>query len=256
MRYPFLFLFCVFAVLGFACQSDSDPKEIIDQAIAAHGGEDYDGKHISFSFRDRDYDVYLNNGQFTYERSWEDSLGSIHDILNNQSFTRKIDGNEVTLSSEDKQRYANSLNSVVYFALLPQPLTDPAVKATYLEVDTINSEQYHKVQVTFEQAGGGTDFDDVFVYWFHQDKHTMDYLAYEFHVNGGGTRFREAYNAREVNGVRFADFVNYTDTLHQFSLEEYNTQFTNQQVQELSRIDLENVRVEVIEQSAIAAERN
>jgi len=256
MHYLPAFLSCAFIVFGLACQPKSDPKKIIANAIEAHGGQDYDGKHISFSFRDRDYDVYLNSGQFTYERMWEDSIGNVHDVLTNEGFTRKVNGKEMVLSAEDETIYTNSLNSVVYFALLPQPLTDPAVNATYLGADTINSEQYYKVRVTFDQAGGGTDFDDVFVYWFHQDKHTMDYLAYEFHVNGGGTRFREAYNVREVNGLRFADFINYTDTLHQFPLEEYNIQFTSQQVQELSRIDLENVQVEVIEQSAIATGQN
>ncbi|WKN40420.1 DUF6503 family protein [Tunicatimonas pelagia] len=243
MQYLSVFLSCTFMVFGFACQSDPDPKKIIAEAIAAHGGDGYDGKHISFSFRDRHYDVRLHGGQFTYERAWEDSLGSIHDVLDNQGFTRKIDGEEVVLSAKDEQRYADALNSVVYFALLPQPLTDPAVNATYLGADTVKSKPYHKVQVTFDQQGGGTDFDDVFVYWFHQNERTMDYLAYSFHVNGGGTRFREAYNGREINGIRFADYINYTDTLHQFSLEEYDTQFTNDQVQELSRIDLENVAV-------------
>ncbi|MEM6841666.1 MAG: DUF6503 family protein [Bacteroidota bacterium] len=247
MHYPPLFLASLFLVLCFACQSNPDPKEIIAQAIEAHGGDNYDSTHISFSFRDRHYDIHLAGGQFTYERSWEDSLGTIHDMLNNQEFIRKIDQEVVDLSAEDEQRYANSLNSVVYFALLPQPLADPAVNATYLGTDMLKSEIYHKIKVTFDQEGGGTDFDDVFVYWFHQDKHTMDYLAYEFHVNDGGTRFREAYNVREAGGIRFSDYINYTDTLHSFALEKYDTQFAQEEVQELSRIDLENLEVELAE---------
>lgn len=249
MRYLTVLLSSIYAVLGFACQPEPDPKEIITQAIEAHGGKNYDGKHISFSFRDRDYDAYLNGGKFTYERTWEDSIGNVHDVLTNEGFTREIDGEEATLTSEDEQRYSDALNSVIYFALLPQPLTDPAVNATYLGRDTIQSEPYHKVRVTFDQEGGGTDFDDIFIYWFHQDKHTMDYLAYEFHVDGGGTRFREAYNERKVDGIRFADYINYTDTLHQFSLDEYDVQFMQNEVQELSRIDLENVEVEAIERN-------
>ncbi|MEM9832836.1 MAG: DUF6503 family protein [Bacteroidota bacterium] len=246
MHYSQPFLASLFFIFCFACQSNPDPKEIIAQSIEAHGGDNYDSTHISFSFRDRDYNIHLAGGQFTYERTWEDSLGNIHDVLNNQEFIRKINQKVVDLSAEDEQRYANALNSVVYFALLPQPLADPAVNATYLGTDTLKSEIYHKIKVTFDQEGGGTDFDDVFVYWFHQDKHTMDYLAYEFHVNDGGTRFREAYNVREAGGIRFADYINYTDTLHSFALEEYNTQFTKEEIQELSRIDLESVEVEMV----------
>lgn len=247
--YPLLLLAVV------ACHPDPDPHKIIDQAIEAHGGENYDGAHISFSFRDRNYEIKLDGGKYTYERTWEDSLGKVHDVLDNRGFVREIDGKRMNLSGEDQNRYANSLNSVVYFALLPQPLNDPAVNAIYLGTDTIKSEPYHKIQVSFDQQGGGTDFEDVFVYWFHQDKYTMDYLAYEFHVNGGGTRFREAYNVREVNGIRFADYINYTDTLHDFSLAEYDTQFKDDLVQELSRIDLENLKVETVKQPAIAAQK-
>ncbi|MGD1894567.1 MAG: DUF6503 family protein [Cyclobacteriaceae bacterium] len=248
--YTLIFLFSL-VVLG--CQTDPDPYMIINQAIKAHGGDNYDGSHISFSFRDRNYTIRLNGGEFTYERSWEDSLGKVHDVLDNQGFTREINGEKFSLSVEDQQRYANSLNSVIYFALLPQPLNNPAVNATYLGTDTVKSELYHKVRVSFNQEGGGTDFEDIFVYWFHQDKYTMDYLAYEFHVNGGGTRFREAYNVREINGIRFADYINYTDTLNEFSLADYDKQFKADQVQELSRIDLENVEVEAIKPPNIAA---
>jgi len=253
MKYYILIF--LFSLAVFGCETDPDPRTIIDRAIKAHGGDNYDGSHISFSFRDRNYTIRLNGGEFTYERSWEDSLGKVHDVLDNQGFTREINSEKISLSEEDRQRYANSLNSVVYFTLLPQPLNDPAVNATYLGTDTIKTEPYHKIRVSFDQEGGGTDFEDVFVYWFHQDKYTMDYLAYEFHVNGGGTRFREAYNVREINGIRFADYINYTDTLHEFSLAEYDEQFKAGKVQELSRIDLKNLEVAAIKSPSIAARK-
>ena len=252
MHYSRRLFACLSLVFVVACQSDPDPQQIIAQAIEAHGGDNYNSTHISFSFRDRRYDAHLSEGQFIYERSWKDSLGNVHDVLNNQGFTRKINGEVVDLLAEDEQRYANALNSVIYFSLLPQPLTDPAVNATYLGTDTIRSEQYHKIRVTFNQEGGGTDFDDIFIYWFHQDKHTMDYLAYEFHVNGGGTRFREAYNVRKVGGIRFADYVNYTETLHSITLEQNDTQITQAEVIELSHIDQENLEVKALEGATFA----
>nr|WKN38943.1 hypothetical protein K4G66_09535 [Tunicatimonas sp. TK19036] len=235
-----------------ACTSQPNPKEIVAQAIEVHGGQQYNGSHISFDFRDRHYDAYLDGGQFTYERTWQDSLGKVHDVLTKQGLMREIDGERVSLSEEDQNNYANSINSVIYFALLPYALDDPAVNTSYLGVDTIKQEPYNKIRVTFDEEGGGTDFEDVYVYWFHQRTHTMDYLAYEFHVNEGGTRFREAYNIREVNGIRFADYINYTDTLHSFALEDYDEQLKADQLQEFSRIELENIEVEAARRSSVA----
>lgn len=252
MHYPSTTFSVLLLLIFSACQSDPDPQVLVQQAIEAHGGDHYDGVRVSFDFRDRHYEASMNRGQFTYERSWQDSLGKVRDVLTNQEFVREIDGEEVHLTEEDEGRYANSINSVIYFALLPYALDDPAVNTTYLGLDTIKQIPYHKVRVAFDQEGGGEDFEDVYVYWFHQEKHTMDYLAYEFHVNEGGTRFREAYNVREVNGIRFADYVNYTDTLHTFALEEYGEQFEAGFVQELSRIDLKNIEVEALKKPSIA----
>ncbi len=36
----------------------------------------------------------------------------------------------------------------------------------------------------------------------------MDYLAYLYHTDGGGLRFREAINQRRVNGILIQDYVN------------------------------------------------
>ena len=97
--------------------------------------------------------------------------------------------------------------------------------------------------MTFKQEGGGDDFDDEYIYWIHRNRHTVDYLAYSFEVNGGGTRFREAYNVRTVEGIRFADYVNYESTTSDFALENYDQLFEVGKVKELSRIETENIEV-------------
>jgi len=227
-----------------ACDTQPDAQEIIDRAIAAHGGEHLDQAQLRFKFRKKDYQVHLNDGVFRYQSEYQDSLGSIHDELSNQGFIRKINNRTAKLSEEDSIVHMDALNSVVYFALLPYFLNDPSANKKLLEETTIQGEPYYKIQVTFDQEGGGTDHEDVFVYWIHQDRYTMDYLAYEFHVNGGGTRFREAYNVREVNGIRLADYNNYESTVENFQLSEYDRLFEEKQVKKLSEIKLENVTVE------------
>ena len=200
---------------------------------------------LSFNFRKKHYLVQLDQGKFRYESTGKDSTGAlVHDVLTNDGFTRSVDGQSVKLTEEDQQRFGNSLNSVVYFVLLPYPLNDPAVNATYLGEDSVRNEPYYKIRVTFARQGGGDDFDDEYIYWIHRERHTVDYLAYSFEVNGGGSRFRAAYNPREVGGIRFDDYINYESTVDGFALENYDQLFEAGQVKELSRIDTENVRVD------------
>ena len=37
----------------------------------------------------------------------------------------------------------------------------------------------------------------------------MDHLAYSYETDGGGVSFRKGHNFRELNGMRFADYVNF-----------------------------------------------
>ncbi len=233
------------------CSSSSTPgaepsqvQRIVNEAIAAHGGSALQQAHISFDFRKKHYEVQLDQGKFIYESTGEDSIGFVHDVLTNQQFTRSVDQQTLDLSQEDQDIYSNSLNSVVYFVLLPYPLNDPAVNKEYVGETTLAGEPYHKIRVTFSQEGGGEDFDDVYIYWIHREQHTMDYLAYSFHVNGGGTRFRDAYNVREIKGIRFADYINYESTVEDFALEDYDQLFEEGKVKELSRIETRNVEVQ------------
>ncbi len=234
-------------------ESDRQARQIIAQAIATHGGEALEQANLSFDFRKKHYEVHLNGGQFTYQSTGEDSTGALlHDVLTNAGFTRTVDGQPSNLTKEDQQRYGNSLNSVVYFVLLPYPLNDPAVNATYLGEAAIRSEPYHKIRVTFNQQGGGDDFDDEYIYWIHRERHTMDYLAYRFEVNGGGTRFREAYNPRLISGIRFDDYINYESTVDKVDLKDYDQLFETGKVKELSRIETENVEVKKVGRQRVA----
>lgn len=237
----------ILGILFFAsCDTRSDVEEIVDKAITTHGGEQYKHAKIAFDFRKRHYEIMLNHGQFVYESVFSDSTGKVHNKLSNDGFVRKINNQEVQLSEEDQGKYANSLNAVVYFALLPYFLNDPGANKKLIGEDTIKGEPYYEIKVTFDQQGGGKDYEDEFVYWIHQQDYTMDYLAYRFHVDGGGTRFREAYHTRGVNGIRFADYINYESTVKNFKLEDYDQLFEEGKIKELSRIQLKNIEVENI----------
>jgi hypothetical protein len=239
-----LYLF-FFLTATISCKSNQQPdaQQIVEEAIATHGGARYDRGVVSFKLRDRQYRALRDGGAFVYSRTFTDSTGQrVHDVLRNSGFTRTVNGVEVELPEEKQKAYAASVNSVIYFALLPYFLNDAAVQKAYIGEATIKGEPYHKVKVTFAQEGGGESYEDVYVYWFHQQRHTMDYLAYSFKEDGGETRFRQAINSRTINGIRFQDYVNYTSK-EDLPLENYDRAFEAGKLEKVSDIVLEEVQV-------------
>ncbi len=230
-------------LLMCACSGNSDPQKIIDQSIEKYGGTRYKYSYIEFDFRDKQYIIHRNEANFTYIRVFKDSVGDVRDILTNNSFNREINGERVILTDQERISYQASLNSVIYFALLPFPLNDPAVQKRYFGKSKINGESYHEIEVTFKEEQGGKDFEDRFIYWIHQQNKSLDYFAYEFHTGDGGTRFRQASKIREVNGIRFADYVNFTSDSIQSNIEDYDELFMTGGLEKLSEINLENIKV-------------
>ena len=239
---------------GGSAEQDPSPTEnkaqaIIRQAALAHGGAHADQVKIDFDFREYHYAITLNGGAFQYERERPDAAGYIRDVLNNDGFYREIDGERVALSREADSSYASSLNAVAYFMLLPFKLTDPAVQARYLSEDDILGEPYHEIEVTFRRDGGGDDYQDRYVYWFHRDRHTMDYFAYDYETSDAGTRFRKAYNARTVGGIRFQDYLNFTSEIIAVPgdpIERMDSLLHVQELDTVSVIEKTNVAVEKI----------
>ena len=232
--------------LTLSCQEESavDPQDIIDKAIAQAGGERYYNSKIEFDFRDRNYCAVRDDEDFKLERQMVKDSVVTTDILSNSFFLRLENEEHIPLADSTKTKLSNSVNSVHYFSVLPYGLNDAAARKKYLGQVTINDTNYHKIEVSFAEEGGGTDFDDVFLYWINTKTYHVDYLAYEFHVNGGGLRFREAFNDRTVNGIRFVDYKNYKPNNMDAKLHDLDKLFESSELELLSKIELENVKVE------------
>lgn len=215
---------------------------VIQQALQAHGSTLLDSSTVQFRFRKHTYEAERRGGQYRYTRTLVSEDGdTIRDQLTNDALRRSINGEPVELSAKDSAAYAESVNSVVYFALLPYFLQDPAVQTEYLGETTVKGEPYDKIRVVFRQEGGGTDYEDEYVYWFHRDQHTMDYLAYNYQVNGGGARFREAYNVRDIDGLRIADYRNYKPKGDSRAVATFDSLFEAGSLEQVSLIETENV---------------
>ncbi len=228
-------------------EEQPDPAQtVIEKAIEVSGGEKYLNSTIRFDFRDRSYVGTRKNGLFIYERLFTDSLGNYHDILDNKGFTRRLNDQDIDVVDSMAQKYTNSVNSVLYFALLPYGLNDPAVIKEYLGETEIGEKRYHKVKITFMQEGGGVDYQDVFVYWVNMENHFIDYFGYTYETDGGGKRFREAYDPQIVNGIRFQNYINYEpkegDTT---DITQFDSLYVSGQLDTLSLIELEQIEVEL-----------
>ncbi len=190
--------------------SDASPVQlIVDSAAAYHGVQHYDGSTVDFIFRDRHYSIRRNGGAYEYSFVFMDSLGPIKGVLSNDGYHEYRSGKAQQPSRKDSLIRAEALNSVCYFVMLPLSLNDPSVIKTLEGEEVIDNKRYYRVRVYFQEIGGGQDFQDVYLYWFDAEDYSLDYMAYSFLVNEGGTRFRKAINQRRVNGIIFQDYENY-----------------------------------------------
>ncbi len=237
------YLLSVPAILVMACTSSTDPQRIIEKAIETAGGKKYEKSTIEFDFRNRHYVTRRDGGKYSHERIFSDSTNTIHDYLTNEGFHREINDKNASVPDSMAVKYARSVNSTIYFALLPYGLNDAAVRKKFLGKTTFDDQPYYAIEVTFAQEGGGEDYNDIFVYWIHEKNYTIDYMAYLYYTDGGGLRLRKAYNSRKVNGILFQDYINYQPKEPSVTIDQMETLYKKHQLEELSRIALENIVV-------------
>jgi len=234
-------LISVLALAFAACKDKTDKaREIVEKSIEAHGGAKYEKFTAEFDFRKFHIKLMQDNGKFQYERISKDSANNdIWDVVNNEGYLRLINGNQITISEKDQEKYKNAVNSVAYFVLLPYKLKDKAVNLEYLGEAEIEKQKYDKVKVWFDKEGGGKDFEDVYCYWFNQKTHLLDYLAYA----NGGPRFRRVKNRQTVGGIVFQDYENFAITDTTVKTHDYDKAFIAGKDSLLSVIEQKNIVV-------------
>jgi len=224
-----------------------DADFIVNKCIEVHGGDLYESSVVDFDFRNRHYRLERDHGNFTYHRIFTDSAGVYHDILTNDGFQRTLNDSMIVLTPEWIRRYSNSVNSVAYFALLPFGLNDPSVNKNLMGEETIEGNQYYKIRVSFNQEGGGEDFEDVFVYWINKSNYRMEFFGYTYASDGGGIRFRKAVNVREASGLIFSDYINYKGDDIDADVGGLAVKFQKGALTKMSEIRLENLCVSRVE---------
>ncbi len=239
-----LVILSVIVVSAWSCDSRTEAEKIVGNAIVAHGGEKYFTSNISFDFRDKHYKIFKSRTDYQYSREFTDSTGRVKDVLNNDGFVRTVNDVQIdTLVDERIGAFSRSVNSVAYFAFLPYGLNDPAAIKSYEGITEIDNERYHLIRVTFKEEGGGEDFDDIFLYWIGVDDFLVDYIAYSYHTDGGGVRFRSVSQSREVEGIVFQNYLNYKPADKNTPVDQMQELYISGELELLSEINLENIKV-------------
>lgn len=243
-RLGIILAFTAVFLLNSCSPKTPEVQEIIDNAIAQSGGPTIANASIQFKFRDHYYKAKRENGVRTFERCMDAACILERDVLDSKGdFTRFRESALIQVPDSMKQKYANSINSVHYFSVLPFGLNDPAVTKQLIDIHDVKGKSYYRVKVTFAQEGGGEDFQDQYMYWIATEDFAVDYIAYNYQTSEGGTRFREAYNERIINGVRFVDYRNYKPKTQFPPLTDLDAQFESNELTLLSTIETENPKV-------------
>lgn len=189
-------------------QANERLPEIVERAIAFHGGESYTDFAVELQLCSRsgcfDLSVQEQNGAYDYTAAGASRDGHLKVRVTNDSVERWLDGEPRAVSAEDEQRWRDWVSSKLYFCFLPYRLADPSVYFQDLGLEKWNGRQLHKVKVTFAPASS-TDASDEYLYWFDPETARLEQFAYSFEGNPGGLRFRQGHNYRRAGELLFFD---------------------------------------------------
>lgn len=249
--YKFWLISVILIVLS-ACSSSDKKKnlevnEIIQRAIDSSGTNKFEKAIVQFQFREKTYRSIPTCKGLQLQREFKTDSTLIKDVLLQGKFTRTKDETFVSVQDSLAHLYAESINSVHYFVQLPFRLNDEAVQKNLVGTETDENKEYYKIKVSFQEEGGGEDFEDVYYYWIDSETFQIAYLAYSFKVNGGGVRFRRAINQQKVNGIQFFDYENYKPDFENAEVENSLADFLAGKYVLLSKIENTDILVNDVE---------
>ena len=241
-----LFILCFISIFLFSCkplENNLSAQEIIDASIRVSGVDKIANATLSFNFRDTFYVASRNNGRFELNRFFIKNNDTINDVLSNYGFNRIKNSKPLQIPDAMAIKFSESVNSVHYFSILPYGLNDKAVQKKLLGETKIRGDNYYKIQITFSKENGGVDFDDIFIYWIRKGDFKIGYIAYLFHTNGGGMRFREVRKEHIIAGISFVDYDNYKPKNSNIKLENLDKIFEKGELEKISEINLKDIKI-------------
>ena len=230
-------------LLFFSCQDQQSltAENLIAKSVEAYGFDKIK-LALEFDFRDYHYELIRKPSFYSYSRETQKEGKRIKDVMNSEKkLQRYVNDSLISLSDSITNVYSNSLNSVLYFFQLPKLLQDTAVIAGIEDPTQIKGILYWTLKITFNQEGGGEDFQDEYRYWINKRTFLIDYLAYNYIRDDGGTRFRKAINQRKIESFIFQDYENYTSEQKYISLDKLPILYMEGKLKQVSMIENKNI---------------
>lgn len=227
-----------------------DRLEIVDRAIAFHGGDRYRASETELDLCSRSgcfhVRALVDGDLFEYEVAGKVRDGEMRVLMTNiggseTRIERWIDGEPAEVTAENRQALADWVMARVYFCFLPYRLNDPSVYKQDLGTVDWQGRKLHEVKVTFE-PGSSTDAQDEYRYWFDPESGRLEQFAYSYDTSDQGLRFRRLFNERVVGGLRFFDQENY-GVQGALAVEVIDPDFVAEKMPLLSTVKLENIEV-------------
>ena len=235
-----LLIFSLFVFLSCENTQKYSAEAFVNASIETHGMKAFNKKSIAFRFRNYRYSQTWDSEGLIFTRQ-KNTTPEIFDRLHSKNgFDRIINNKKAILPDSISKMYSESLNSVLYFFRLPYTLKDVGAIKTLMNTESIMGSSYQKIGVHFTSENGGVDYQDTFRYWFEKETKTLDYLAYQFHTNVGGNRFRVAINRRIIDGIVFQDYENYRAPKN-IPLDELPTLYEQGKLELLSLIEKDSI---------------
>lgn len=255
-RFAFLTL-TAFAALALAHPAAAAPAEspaaegtaqqMIDKAIAFHGGDLYHASATSLTITSRSGSFRIisrvDGDRYDHAVLTEREGGSRKVRASNESVEVWENGEAVAVEPGQEQRLRDFVSARVYFPFLPYRLNDPGVHKEDLGMEAWDGRELRKIKVTFE-AGSSTDAQDEYLYWFDPETGRLEQFAYSFVAGGGGLRLRTGFNYRRAGGILFFDSDNYGIDGQGLRVEQITPDFVADEMKKISTVALTDIEVE------------
>lgn len=235
---------------SLAAQEPTRQLDIVDRAIAFHGGDAYTSSTTRMTISSRsgrfDLAVRRSEGLFEYSVEGQTSNGLRRAQETNESIEEWRDGSPRELDEEGARRARSFVASRIYFPFLPYGLNDPSVWKTDQGLETWDGRELHRVKVTFD-PGSSPGASDEYLYWFDPESGQLVYYAYSFDTGTeeAGLRFRKALDYRRVGGLLFFDVINLgIEGDPALNVDMIDPEFVESRLREVSVVRLSDIEVE------------
>jgi len=247
-------LFLAFLLVSPAAAAEKVQRlPIVDKAIEFHGGDLYRATEtkLTTTSRSGSFQVVstMNGDEFEHVVTGENRDGLERKVRQtNTGLEEWLDGKPVDLDDQGRRRAQSFVEARVYFPFLPFRLNDESAWKEDQGLEDWNGRKLHRVKVTFD-AGSSNSAHDEYLFWFDPETGRLEQYAYSFGTGRerGGLRFRPLLKYRRVGGLLFADVVNLgVNGSGELRVDLLNAAYVDKEMEEVSRVDLSNIEVEVI----------